>query len=78
MEKSNELKTAIKAAKKGGEILLQDLENHRIIEFKDRQDICTTADLNSEKAIIKIIEKSFPTHSVVSEEAGEIKKNQKF
>lgn len=76
MEKSKELETAIYAAKKAGKILLRMLENPRIVEFKDRQDICTTADLESEKAIIEVIEERFPAHGIVSEEAGEIKKSR--
>jgi len=78
MTKSAELETAVKAAKEAGKILLGNLAKHKIVEKKDRQDICTNVDLKSEKKIIEIIENRFPLHGIVSEEAGLIKKSGKF
>lgn len=78
MEKSKELETAISAAKEAGKILLERMGSYQVVSFKDRQDICTTADLDSEKMIIKVIEKAFPSHNIISEEAGENKKGSEF
>lgn len=41
-----------------------------ITSYKDRQDICTTADLAAEKIIIEGIQSKFPRHQIQSEEAG--------
>ncbi|MBI4034839.1 MAG: inositol monophosphatase [Candidatus Chisholmbacteria bacterium] len=58
--------TAIKA----GKLLLKEQSRARIIQFKDIQDIATTADLKSEKLIITDIKTIFPDHNILSEEAG--------
>ncbi len=78
MKKSIELETAIKAAKEAGKILYESAQTAVVVEKKDRQDICTDADLKSEKKIIEILEKQFPEHNIVSEEKGRIEKESEF
>lgn len=40
------------------------------IKLKSKRDIVTSADLKSEKIIISTIQKHFPDHAILSEEAG--------
>lgn len=63
---------------KAGEILLAYHDKIRILEYKDRQDVSTNADLASENFIIEEILKQYPDHGVLSEERGEIKSRSEF
>ncbi len=66
------LNVAIVAAKKGGEILLPYYEMiGQKREQKDDKSFVSEADLNSEKAILKIIQDKFPDHGILAEEGGE-------
>lgn len=54
-----------------GKILLDQQKKIRIIKYKDaNQDIATSADIMSEKFIKDEIHKAYPSHSILSEEAG--------
>lgn len=66
------LKTAIKAAKTAGKIHRQYfLKKTTTIKTKSTSfDLVTTADIEAEKAIKKIIKKQFPNHSFLGEESG--------
>ncbi|MFX0052609.1 MAG: inositol monophosphatase family protein [Candidatus Hodarchaeota archaeon] len=69
------LDVAIKAAKIAGEALL-DTYGKTKKNFKSDQSIVTEADLKADSLIKNIIEKQFPTHSILSEESGKtIKKS---
>lgn len=68
---------AIDLAKKSGKILLDNLENIKIVKFKDRQDIATNVDYKIEKMIIGAIKKEFPGHNILSEEVGGVRTNKK-
>lgn len=71
-----ELNTAIKES---GKILMQYFGQQLQLSYKSTSaDYRTQADIESEKAIIKAIEKIFPTYSIVAEECGEIQKNSVF
>ena len=48
------------------------------IELKSGHEILTQADLASEKKILSIIKKNFPEHKILSEEAGENKKESDY
>lgn len=76
MNLKNILNFAIKISQKAGEILKNGQKRIQIVEYKDRQDICTNLDLEVENFFIKEIKKKFPDHSILSEEAGEEKKNR--
>jgi len=67
---------AIEAAKKGAEILKNGFGSKLEIKKKPgKHNLVTQYDLLSEKTIIAFINEKFPDHSILSEEAGEIKKN---
>jgi len=70
---SNELRLAIEAAKKGSEILLkfQNGTENLEIQNKSRFDKVSKADIESENAIIRILESKFPEYNIQSEESGE-------
>ncbi len=60
----------IGAAFKSGKVLTSYLGNLPSIEKKGTIDLVTKADLESEKAIIDIINYRFPDHSILAEESG--------
>jgi myo-inositol-1(or 4)-monophosphatase len=68
-------KVAISAARQAGKILLHEYVNfdRKNVSFKSKHEIVTRADLLSEEAIIKEIRKHFPSHAILSEEAGYFK-----
>ncbi|MFA6099000.1 MAG: inositol monophosphatase family protein [Patescibacteria group bacterium] len=64
--------TAVAAAKSAGQILMKyypDIRSTSIIK-KGKHDIVTKADMMTNTAIIKAIEKVFPDHDIYSEETG--------
>lgn len=61
---------AIQAAREAGEILLRASQRKAAHTLKSRHDIQVPADIQSEKRIIRIIRKNFPTHSILAEESG--------
>jgi len=65
-------RTAVKAAKEAGKILLQKFNSLKAgdVHFKDKHEIVTTEDYRAEKRIIKILKTKFPCHSILSEEGG--------
>jgi myo-inositol-1(or 4)-monophosphatase len=67
-------------AKKAGAILLKGFKSLPIIriESKDPGHLVTKFDIESEKIIIGGIEKKYPTHNILSEEAGLIKKGSSY
>ncbi|MFH1643436.1 MAG: inositol monophosphatase [Patescibacteria group bacterium] len=69
---------ALEAAKEAGVLLMKGFDRVKVVEFKDRQDICTNLDLESEKIIIDKIKDNFPDHNISSEEAGEDNNNSDF
>ena len=71
-------KVAVKAVKAAGKIVVLGLHKEKKVSYKGRGDIVTHVDLESEKIIIKVIEKSFPTHSILSEETGFIDKKSEY
>jgi len=74
-----EYKKIIEAAKAGGKIVKKYFGKSLKIEEKSMPcDFRTAADLDSEKAIIKILEKSFPKYNIFSEEFGEINKGSEY
>lgn len=66
------LSVAVAAAHEGGRILLKNLgalKRSDVME-KGTSDWVTTVDRTSEKAILKVIQKSFPTHAIQAEESA--------
>lgn len=71
-------KTAIKAAKDAGDVLLELSKGKIIYQMKNKHDILAEADLKSEKIIIDQVKKNFPDHSIISEEDGETMQNSEY
>jgi myo-inositol-1(or 4)-monophosphatase len=61
-----------------GKILLKEQYKVKIIKYKDRKDIATTADLASEEYVISEIIKNFPNHNISSEEKGNIENESAY
>jgi len=57
-------------AKQAGQALLKEFDKKRAFKFKGKHDIVTRADLLAEKIILTKIRKKYPTHQILSEEAG--------
>ncbi len=72
------LDTAVGAARAAGEVLnhyarnLQDLN----IEAKPHNQLVSEADRSAVKAIIDIIQKNYPEHSILGEESGDLGGNE--
>ncbi len=69
------LNIAVRAARSAGTVISRAFEQlDKIeIEIKSSNDFVTNVDRNAEQAIIDTIKKSYPKHSIISEECGEIK-----
>ena len=65
------LKTAIKAAKEAGKIMLKRRGHPGKIDYKGRINLVTEVDLLCEKKIIEVIKNNYPDHSILAEESGE-------
>ncbi|MDR3048260.1 MAG: inositol monophosphatase [Elusimicrobiota bacterium] len=67
---SKYLKTAVFAAKEGGKILSYYYQSKLTVEFKGKRDPVSQADRNSQKKIISILKKAYPSHGILAEEDG--------
>ncbi|TSC77127.1 MAG: Inositol-1-monophosphatase (IMPase) (Inositol-1-phosphatase) (I-1-Pase) [Parcubacteria group bacterium Gr01-1014_31] len=73
------LSVMMKAALAGGRVLRRYFGKAIAVETKSTTaDFRTDADLGSEKAVIRILEKAFPKYNIVSEEMGERGKGSEF
>ncbi len=71
--------TIKKALREAGKILLASFGKIQNYGVKENQSsIVTQTDIDSETAIIKIIEDNFPSHSIIAEEAGCKNKNSDY
>ncbi|MCF6767131.1 inositol monophosphatase [Thiotrichales bacterium 19S11-10] len=63
---------AIRAARKAGDLMLRKLENLSDISFKEKSpnDFVSEVDLLSEREILYHLQKAYPDHAILSEEAG--------
>ncbi|MBJ3815685.1 inositol-1-monophosphatase [Shimwellia pseudoproteus] len=68
------LNIAVRAARKAGNIIAKNYETPDAVETsqKGTNDFVTNVDKEAERAIIDVIRKSYPQHSIISEEAGEL------
>ncbi len=64
------LQTAIEAARRAGQIIVERHAAKRDISFKGYRDIVTDADTAAEAAVLDMIRARFPDHTILSEEAG--------
>lgn len=69
------LNIAIRAARKAGNVIIKGYERRDDIQAvsKSQNDYVTNIDKAAEAAIVEVIQKSYPTHTIISEEIGAIK-----
>ncbi|HRZ87163.1 MAG TPA: inositol monophosphatase family protein [bacterium] len=72
------LKTAVAAAKIGGDILRRRFGRIRRIDRKGRIDIVTDADRRSEQAIIAYLSKACPDHNILAEETPAVDRKSPY
>lgn len=71
MANNEYLNVACNACLSAGEVLLKYWGKLEAIEYKtSMSDLVTQADRESEKVIVEILQKAFPTHSILGEEGG--------
>ena len=75
---AKELKFARETAYDAGGILHKSFYHKHQVHLKGRVDLVTEADLKSEKYIKRQIERNFPAHSILAEEAGLTDKRTDF
>jgi len=63
---------AIKAATAAGRVLMDNFGKIKYKKVKSRGSYVTNVDLEAEKVILDIVRKSYPKHSILSEEIGNI------
>ncbi|MGC8579117.1 MAG: inositol monophosphatase family protein [bacterium] len=68
------LNIAIRAAKSAGKIINKRIDTYKSVSYKGTVDLVTDVDRLSEECIINTITRSFPGHSILSEEIGGISK----
>ena len=59
---------AIRAAKKAGNILIENLGKIKRIDYKGRLNLVTDIDRKAEERTIEIIRKKYPSHDILTEE----------
>jgi myo-inositol-1(or 4)-monophosphatase len=78
IDMSSHREVAIAATELAGQRLLDLSLSHINYEMKGERDIQAQADLDSEQIIIDAITSEYPTHSIVSEEAGHHDKESEY
>ena len=74
----NFLKLAMKAARAGGKIMKQRAGKGKIITWKNKFDYAADVDYKIEKVILKMIQKAYPKHNILTEERGKINKKSDY
>ncbi|NMC51925.1 inositol monophosphatase [Candidatus Kuenenbacteria bacterium] len=71
---------AILAAQKAGTELMKHFNkiSRSLVKIKSKHEIITPADLAAERIILSAIKKNFPSHRILSEEAGDNKKQSDY
>lgn len=69
------LNIAVRASRAAGNVISRAFEQHDKIEveLKGTNDVVTNIDLAAEQVIIDTIRKSYPKHTIISEECGVLK-----
>jgi myo-inositol-1(or 4)-monophosphatase len=68
IETNKELRLAIEAAHKAGEVLKQNFQQTYRVIRKSPKEMVSVVDIQAQKAILEILEKRFPTYGIVTEE----------
>jgi myo-inositol-1(or 4)-monophosphatase len=66
------LSAAWEAANAAGEIIRENWQGPRTIEYKGVIDLVTSVDRQAERKIIEVLQRGFPDHSFLAEEASDI------
>ncbi|MBA0166983.1 inositol-1-monophosphatase [Pectobacterium sp. CFBP8739] len=68
------LNIAIRAARKAGNLIAKNYETPDAVEAsqKGSNDFVTNVDRDAERLIIEVIRKSYPQHTIIGEECGEL------
>lgn len=67
------LEKTIKMAKEAGKVMLRYFKKTTQVKYKkERCDVFSEADLETEKTITSMIKKQFPDHNILAEESGSI------
>lgn len=68
------LNIAVRAARKGGNLIAKNYETPDAVEAsqKGSNDFVTNVDRDAESLIIEVIRKSYPQHTIITEESGEL------
>ncbi|WP_075181510.1 inositol-1-monophosphatase [Pantoea sp. 1.19] len=68
------LNIAVRAARKAGNVIAKNYETPDAVEAsqKGSNDFVTNVDREAERQIIEVIRKSYPKHTIISEESGEL------
>lgn len=79
-EEDQFLKVAKQAALEAGEIISGFIGKKHEFSYKnsDKSNFATQADLQAEKAIVKLITSNFPTHNIIAEEATRINNDSEY
>lgn len=70
MDLEKERNAALLAAKRAGKALLRYYGKKSAVKSKPNKSLVSIADLEADKEIVQVIKKSFPNHSILSEESG--------
>ncbi|HBI07739.1 MAG TPA: inositol monophosphatase, partial [Erwinia persicina] len=68
------LNIAVRAARKAGNVIAKHYETPDSVEAtqKGSNDFVTNVDREAERQIIEVIRKSYPQHTIITEESGEL------
>ncbi|MCZ4060456.1 inositol-1-monophosphatase [Pantoea sp. LMR881] len=68
------LNIAVRAARKAGNLIAKNYETPDAVEAsqKGSNDFVTNVDRDAERLIIEVIRKSYPQHTIITEESGEL------
>jgi myo-inositol-1(or 4)-monophosphatase len=72
------MEIAVRAARAAGNIIKHDFGKPMKIAFKDRANPVTETDLKAERAILAILSKECPAHTVVTEESAQPERISEF
>ncbi len=73
------LNIAVRAARKAGNLIAKHYETPDAVEAsqKGSNDFVTNVDREAERLIIEVIRKSYPQHTIITEESGELEGEDK-
>ena len=64
------LDVAMEAARQGGTVLMEHFHHAQLVRRKGKGNITTDADMLSEKTILMLLRREYPSHNIIAEESG--------